>query len=43
MERAPTAPPRGDIIRKEEANFVAGPRPLTQMAKIVGNMMASKA
>ena len=37
----PIAPPTGDIIKKEEARLVLFPNPFKDMAKIVGNMMAS--
>ena len=33
----------GDIIRKEEARFVWLPSPFRERAKMVGNIMASKA
>ena len=39
----PTAPPSGVIISREDASFVADPKPLTEIANIVGNMIASNA
>ena len=43
MSNGPTAPPTGVIIRKDEALLVWLPNPLNDKAKIVGNMIASKA
>lgn len=43
ISNVPTAPPKGVIISREEAIFVESPSPLTDIAKIVGNMIASKA
>ena len=39
----PIAPPKGVIISREDDSFVAFPNPRTERAKIVGNMIASKA
>ena len=41
INTGPIAPPTGDIIKKEEARLVLFPNPFKDMAKIVGNMMAS--
>lgn len=43
MRVVPTAPPSGVIISSEDAIFVESPSPFTEIAKIVGNMIASKA
>ena len=44
MSSVPTAPPIGVIMRKEEAILTLRPwAPTIVMAKMVGNMMASKA
>ena len=43
IRNVPTAPPRGVIIRNEDAIFVDDPQPLMVMANIVGNIIASNA
>ncbi len=43
MRKVPTDHPRGVIIRNEEAIFVADAHLLMVIAKIVGNIIASKA
>lgn len=43
IRSVPTAPPNGVIISSDDAILVFSPRPLTDMAKIVGNIIASNA